>query len=175
MDPIKVAFSMAGVIIVIIACYYATYYIGSKASGQNQGRTRARTRTINLLDRFAISKDKSFCIVEIAGKIYIIGVTNQAMTVIDTIDPGVYAEYEASRGDMASWYKAPGGRIGGKLFNSLSSFMAGRMGKTRGTGGNADAGGETFEDSMRAARANKVSGQPNRVQTERPDDPEGEE
>jgi flagellar biogenesis protein FliO len=168
MEPLQVALSLAGVVLVIIACYYVTYYIGVKASGQSRGRLR--NKNINIIDRFAISRDKSFCIVEIAGKIYVIGVTNQSMTLIDTLDAAAFNESAAERRVTQSWHAVPGGRITRKLTNKLAQFIARMMGRT--PGGAGSPGGETFEESMRAAREKDQSGQPDRAQAERNDDPE---
>lgn len=148
-----------GTLVVIFAAYYFTYYIGVKASGQ--GRGRLNNKSIKLLDRFAISKDKSFCIVEIAGKIYVIGVTNQSMTLIDTLDAAAFNESAAERRVTQSWHAVPGGRITRKLTNKLAQFIARMMGRT--PGGAGSPGGETFEESMRAAREKDQSGQPDRA------------
>ena len=173
MKPLQLVISLTGIIVVIIACYYATYYLGTKAQGRSSGRHRGRN--INLLDRFAISKDKSFCIIEIAGKVYIVGMTNQSMTLIDTLDPAVFEEQTAERNNSASWYNIPGGQIGGKLASKLASFIVGNKGQPRGTNINKTTGNEMFKDSMKTAREKSISGKPDRIQTERPDDPEVEE
>jgi len=169
----QLVISLAGIVVVIVACYYATYYIGTKASGR--GGVRNKGRNITILDRFSISKDKSFYIIEIAGKVYVVGITNQSMTLIDTLDPEAFAEQTAQKTGSQTWYTAPGGRLGGKIFNSLASFMAARTGKTRGTGDSADVGSGTFADSMNSAREKNASGQPDRDQAERTEDPDGEE
>jgi len=173
MKPLQLVISLAGIVVVIIACYYATYYLGTKASGRSSARNRGRN--IALLDLFAISKDKSFCIIEVAGKIYVIGITNQSMTLIDTLDPEAYAEQTAQKNSPKAWYTPPGGRFGGKLFSSLTSFIAARNGRTRGTGDNANTDSGTFADSMNTAREKNVSGQRDKEQAERTGGPEGEE
>jgi flagellar biogenesis protein FliO len=138
MDSIQVALSLAGVILIIIGCYYTTYYIGLKASGQSRARgaarARGRGRNINLHERFAVSRDKGFCIIEVAGKIYLIGMTNQSMTVIDTLDPSELASPPGKPSAGKSMATAYAGQFGGKLTKRLAAFMAQRMGMEHGAG-----------------------------------------
>ena len=159
MPPLQVVLSIAGMIVVIVGAYYVTYYIGVKSSGLSRGRNR----NIHMLDRFAISKDKSFCIVEIAGKVYIIGVTNQSMTLFDTLDAEVFAETTGEHEDALAW-PPPGGPLSG-LTKGLTSFLANLTGKTRVTdmGGTRD---KSFEESMEEARDRS---------SVKPGDPEGKE
>jgi len=174
MPPLQVVLSFVGIIIILFGAYYATYYISLKASGKNSKRGRSGNRSICLLERFAISKDKSFCIVEIAGKIYIIGVTNQSMSVLDTLDAEEFAEYRAESNDMAAWGAAPGGPFGGKLVNRLASFMASRMGNTHGMSGSRDTKNTEFTASMKTAREKNTSGHTDREKAARADSSEEE-
>ena len=146
MSPFQLAASIAGMVIIIFGAYYVTYYIGVKSSGFSRGRNR----NINILDRFAISKDKSFCIVEIAGKVYIIGVTNQSMTLFDTLDAESFAELSEEQDAEAPRFPAPGGPLS-VMKKGLTSFLANLTGKTRGkeTYGDID---KSFEESMKKAR-----------------------
>ena len=153
-QPVQVAIFIIGTVIVVFGAYYVTYFIGAKASGRSGGRVK--NRNINMLDRFAISKDKSFCLVEIAGKIYVIGVTNQSMTLFDTLDATEFAETAAEHSDTATWPVMPGGQFGGRFANRLFSFLTGKMGKPRGKSENSAESG-TFADSMKAAREKDVS------------------
>jgi len=158
--------SLAGVVVIIIAAYYATYYIGVKASGQS--RSRIRNRNINLIDRFAISRDKGFYLVEIAGKVYVIGVTNQSMTLIDTLDAAAFSEAAAERRDMGSKLVIPGGKFTNQIVTKLSSFMTEKTSNTRGDSKTPDS--ESFADSMKNAREKSTSGQPDNDQAHRSDD-----
>jgi len=170
MSPLQVTFSLVCVVLVIIGAYYATYYIGVKASGQSRGRHW--NKNINVIDRFAISRDKSFCLVEIAGKVYIIGVTNQSMTVLDTLDAAAFAEAAAERRDAVIQTSESGGRLRNRLTNRLAVFMAERMGKSPSAG--SRPGGGSFADSMKIARGKNEPGKHDRASTDRPDDPEDE-
>ena len=136
MQPLQVTLFIVGTVIIIVAAYYVTYFIGVKSSGASRGRNR----NINLLDRFSISKDKSFCLVEIAGKVYVVAVTNQSMTLLDTLDAATFAGTAAERGGASPWQVpggrsaqggrgAPGGKYTARMTNRLASFIAARMGK----------------------------------------------
>ena len=148
MDPIKVAFSLAGIVIVIIGAYYLTYYLGAKTSGQS--RVRIRNRNIALLDRFSISKDKSFCLIEIAGKVYIVGVTNQSMTLLDTIDAEEYA-LTVEKNNAAARPASSAPQPGGGFISRFLFYMA-EAAKNRRKGPRQAPGGESFAESMRSAR-----------------------
>ena len=167
MPPLRIVLSLAGIIAVIFAAYYATWFIGAKASGQ--GRNNLRNKNINLIDRFAISRDKSFCLVEIAGKVYVIGITNQSMTLLDTLDAAAFAETGAERRDAPAW-NIPGNRFISGMTKRLATFMAHKMGREL----DADEGSSSakFADSMKNAREKGLSGQRDPMQAERTYDPE---
>jgi len=172
MPPMQVVMSLIGIVVVIAGAYYATYYIGLKASGKSRGRNKGGNRNITLRGRYSISKDKSFCLVEIAGKIYVVGVTNQSMTLLDTLDAAEYAKNETEDAGAPTWNAVPGGAPGGKLVNRLTTYMAQRMAKklnTRETDGNAGAGGGTFADNMKSARQRDTPGQQEREKSDNPD------
>ena len=146
MQPMQVTFFIIGTIVIIVGAYYVTYFIGVKSSGVSRGRGKGRS--ISILDRFAISKDKSFCLVEIAGKVYVVAVTNQSVTLLDTLDAATFAGNAAERGGASSWRQKGGGTSGGaysgRMTRRLASFMAARMGRPdpfAGEGSN-DAGSE---------------------------------
>jgi len=171
MESYRVILSLAGIVLIIIACYYVTYYIGVKASGQSRGAIR--NKNINLIDRFAISKDKSFCLIEIAGKVYVIGMTNQSMTLLDTLDAAAFTETSTQRWSSPAWPLIPGGRMSVRLTKKLATFIARMMGRKLQPDTGED--GASFEDSMRNAREQATSGQPDNPRAERTGDPEGEQ
>jgi flagellar biogenesis protein FliO len=74
-------------VIVIIAAYYVTYFIGSR------GMKSRSSREIKLRDRFAVSKDKTFALVEVRGRVYLVALTNGGAALLDSYD---LAEFEAS-------------------------------------------------------------------------------
>ena len=172
MDPMRVALSLAGIVIIIIAAYYATWFISVKASGQSRGKLR--NKNINLIDRFAISKDKSFCLVEIAGKVYVIGITNQSMTLLDTLDAAAFAEAgaEAESRNSQTWHLTPGGGFSGRITKRLAAFIAHKIGRSYEI--RDDESGETFANSMKNARERSFSGQTDKARPKLTNDPEDE-
>jgi len=166
MSSLQVALSLGGVVLIIVAAYYTTWYIGAKASGKS--RNKLRNRYINIIDRFAISKDKSFCLVEIAGKVYIIGMTNQSMTVIDTMDAAAVKKAAAERHDTGIWPAASGGGFKSRATRGLAEFIAKKTGRSYEHISGSD--NVDFEESMRSAREKNESGQPGRAQAGRTDE-----
>ena len=133
MPPQQVIIFIVGTIVILFGAYYVTYYVGMKATGQT--RAGLRNRNISLLDRFAISRDKSFCIIEIAGKVYIVGVTNNAMTLLDTFDAAAFAKLTEDSSEPVPWNMTPVGQYGNKLTKKLVAFIASRSGKAPPTTG----------------------------------------
>ncbi|MCL2151635.1 MAG: flagellar biosynthetic protein FliO [Oscillospiraceae bacterium] len=163
MDPLQVTLSLGGIVLIIVAAYYATWFISVKASGR--GRGKLRNKNINLIDRFAISKDKSFCIVEIAGKVYVVGVTNQSMTLIDTLNALEFAENQEENRETLAFRMTPGVRIADQIVKKLASFLRNST-RRRGNSEREREGGEGFADSMRKAAETDGAGQPDRVQAD---------
>ena len=161
MPPQQVVTSFIGIIVVLIAAYYATYYIGQKASGKSRGggKGKSRGRHIKLVERFAVSKDKSFCIVEIAGKVYIIGMSNQSMTLLDTLEASELAKFAEESGDPAALGKSPGGLYSGRYVGKLAAFIAQKTGKDKGAAESKNVNSGTFADNMQSARKKDTSGQ----------------
>jgi len=168
MPPGQVIVFFVGLIAIIFAAYYVTYYIGLKASGQSKGRLR--NKNINVIDRFAVSRDKSFYLVEIAGKVYVVGVTNQTMTLLDTLDAAAFPEAAAEHRDMPQWRGAAGGRFTGPMTKKLAAFLAGKAGRAPENGERA---GGSFTESMDRAREKARPGQPSSDDPERPGDRRG--
>jgi len=169
MLPGQIIGFFAGMLVIIFAAYYVTYYIGRKASGQSHGRLR--NKNINMIDRFAIAKDKSFCIVEIAGKVYVVGVTNQTMTLLDTLDAAAFSEAAAVQNTEILRPTIPGGKYTAGLTKKLAEFIARLMGKTPPQ---ADMGTrfESFSYSMKTAREKTPTEQTERQESGRKDNPE---
>jgi len=170
MEPGQVIVFFIGLIVIIVAAYYVTYYVGLKASGRSRGRLR--NKNINVIDRFSISKDKSFCLVEIAGKVYVIGITNQSMTLIDTLDAAAFPNAAAEQRDTPQWNIMPRGRFTGPMTKKLAAFMI------KKTGGRYDPddykNDGAFSDSMKTAREKSRSGQPEKNQDTHTNNPEDE-
>jgi len=164
-----------GLIAIIAAAYYVTYYIGLKASGRSRGRLR--NKNINLIDRFSISRDKSFCLLEIAGKVYVVGIANQSMILLDTLDAAAFSEAAAERNVAPQWKqqwsRMPGGKFTGPITKKLAAFMAKKMGRPFSE--SDFESGEAFADSMKTAHEKTRSGQPGSGQAEYTKNPEDDE
>ena len=79
MDQILRVFGVIAVMLaVIFAAYFMTRYVAVKANGAS-----GKARYFKLIDRFSVSKDKSFILIAVGQSVYLIGITNQGMTVID--------------------------------------------------------------------------------------------
>ena len=148
MPPEQVIIFIIGTIVILFGAYYVTYYVGMKASGQT--RAGLRNRNISLLDRYAIARDKQFCVIEIAGKVYIIGVTNHTMTLLDTVDAAAFAKLTKDNEDTTPWNMTPVGQYGNKLTRKLVAFIAEKTGRTQQ---NSSLSGESdFAESFKEAQ-----------------------
>lgn len=146
MPPLQVVWSIGGIVLIIVAAYYVTYFIGVKS----QGISRGKTQNIQLVDRFAISRDKSFCLVEVSGNVYLVAITNQSMTLIDKIDSAAFAEFAAERGGTDIYPGKPLHKAGQQGFpdNNLISFVGGKI-KEKLSGKKAGDYSDNFgEDGM---------------------------
>jgi len=157
MNPGQVIAFIIGTIVILFGAYYVTYFIGTKASGQKIGTMR--NRNISLHDRFAISRHASFCVVEIAGKIYIVGVTGNSMTLLDSLDAVDFhklieenSAHTMSPWGNTPWANTPVGRYGNKLTKSLVAFIAAKTGRDIPPDQTTQIGAETgFSESFREA------------------------
>jgi len=150
MPPQQVILFIIGTIVILFGAYYVTYFIGMKASGQT--RAGLRNRNINLIDRYAIARDKQFCIIEIAGKVYIVGVTNHTMALLDTLDAAAFAELtEKDDENETPWNLTPVGQYGNKLTRKVVAFIAEKTGKTKQTSKVKKTGEPDFAESLKNA------------------------
>jgi len=152
MTPEQVIIFIIGTVAILFGAYYVTYFIGMKASGQT--RAGLRNRNIKLLDRYAVSRDKYFCIIEIAGKVYIVGMTNQSMTLLDTLDAAAFAKLTEDNSVPTPWNMTPVGMYGNKLTKKIVAFIAektGRMPHSDNDTGKADFS-ESLKEAEQAAR-----------------------
>ena len=152
MPPERVILSFIGIIIVLVACFYVTSYVAKRASGQT--RTGRRTGSINMLDRYAIARDKQFCIIESAGKVYLIGITNHTMTLLDTFDAAAFAELTENNDEPIPWNMTPVGMYGNKLTRKVVEFIATKTGKIQPQTYNEkpDESASKFSDTMTEAQ-----------------------
>jgi len=159
MPPEQVILFIIGTIVILFGAYFVTYFIGMKASGQT--RAGMKNRNISLLDRYAIARDKQFCVIEIAGKVYIVGVTNHAMILLDTLDAAEFSRLTATGEETMPWHMTPVGQYGNKLTRRLVAFVAEKTGKARKeakSSGEADFA-ESLKDAERNADEKDLSGE----------------
>ena len=147
MPPDRVILFIVGTIVVLFGAYYVTYYIGMKASGQT--RAGLKNRNIKVLDRYAIARDKQFCVVEIAGKVYFIGVANHSMTLLDTFDAEAFEKLTEGNEEITPWSMTPVGQYGNKLTRKLVAFIAEKTGKIPKD--NKETGEAGFAESLKEA------------------------
>ena len=154
MPPEQVILFIIGTVVILFGAYFVTYYVGMKASGQT--RAGLRNRNINLIDRYAIARDKQFCVIEVAGKVYIVGITNHAIALLDTLDAETYAKLTENNAEATPWHMTPVGQYGNRLTRKVVNFIAGKLGKAdnslqqSGTSGEADFS-SALEEAQRAA------------------------
>ena len=169
MPPDRVILFIIGTIVILFGAYYVTYYVGMKATGQT--RAGLKNRNINMLDRYAIARDKQFCIIEIAGKVYIVGITNHTMTLLDTIDAADFAEMTKNNEDSATpWGMTPVGQYGNRLTRKVVEFIAvktGKMQQYKEKSGEAD-----FAENLKKAEleADEQEKNDNERETKEPDE-----
>jgi len=170
MPPEQVILFIVGTIVILFGAYYVTYYVGMKASGQN--RTGLKNRNINLLDRYAIARDKQFCVVEIAGKVYIVGITNHTMTLLDTIDAAAFSELTKNNTDTTPWNLTPVGQYGNKLTKKIVAFIAEKTGRAPQVNKSSEDVGfsAAFEEAKRTANESDENSISQESQPENPED-----
>ena len=148
--------SLIIVVAFIFGAFYARHYILRRMSGH--GTVRARNKSIAILDSFAISRDKSFVVLEIAGRVYIVAMTNQSATLLDALDAAAFSKAAAESRDRNAQEKKPvkvpaGNSLYARMTRSLARFMAARMGRTlEFEDDDADAAPD-FSETMKTASA----------------------
>jgi len=157
MNPQQVIVFIIGTIVILFGAYYVTYYVGMKASGQT--RAGFRNKNISLLDRYAIARDKQFCIIEVAGKVYLVGLTNHTMTLLDTFDAAAFAKLTEDNDVQTPWNMTPVGQYGNKLTRKVVEFIAVKTGKVKKEDikkGDADFA-ESFKEAQRTSNSDEES------------------
>jgi Flagellar biogenesis protein len=107
---------IAGILIVILAAYYVTYYIANKKNKRVPGRG------ISVRERFSLSKDKMVCVIEANGKSYLVVITNGGATLLDTVESARQEAAEAESAAAAPRGYEPNGLVARgiwKLFNGI--------------------------------------------------------
>lgn len=156
MPPGQVIGFIIGTVVILFGAYYVTYFIGMKASGRTTGAGIAgiRNRNIVVLDRYAVSRDKSFYIIEVAGNVYFIGVADHGMTLFDTFDGQEFAELTLNDDDgmQVPWTDTPVGQYGNKLTKAVVAFVARKKGKPPAAPGEDEKKAD-FAETLKNAEA----------------------
>lgn len=80
-------FTALGILLVLIAILYLSYvctrYVGQKAGAGGFGGS---SRNIHILEQKMLSRDGSVAIVQISGKLYLVGVTPQNISLLTEIE-----------------------------------------------------------------------------------------
>lgn len=96
---------------VILGAYYTTKYVSSK------GNRLMRGKHIKVVDRMAVARDKQIILVEVADKYLLVGVTNQAVNVLETFDKEELSNIqEQEKTNKASGQKS--------IFGKVQDFVA---------------------------------------------------
>jgi flagellar protein FliO/FliZ len=69
-------------VLVLLAAYYVTKYIAKR------GRRLTRTKCMKVIDQMYLSTDKQIALVKVGKKNLMIGITNQSINHITTLDDG---------------------------------------------------------------------------------------
>lgn len=90
-------FTALGGLTVICLVVFAAYYV-TRFAADHARPGLGNLRGIRLLDRFVFSRDKMIVLVEVGGQVYMLGVTNQSINLIDTVEPGEFPEQRQRAG-----------------------------------------------------------------------------
>jgi flagellar biosynthetic protein FliO len=71
-------------------------WFSTRLLGQHWGAPR-RGRALAMLEQIPAGRDRSIALVEVAGRVYLVGITPEAITLLDLItDPAVVADVRAA-------------------------------------------------------------------------------
>ena len=160
--------SLIVIVVFIFGLFYLRAFILKKAGGQNWGRLG--TKNIIILERFAIAKDKTFCLTEVGGRVYFVIFTNNTVTVVDSYDAAAFSEAAAVQLDKYN-NKAgtlntgtlraipTGNSLYARMTRSLARFIAARTGRSK-----------SFEEQLASAVAADLSAEKSANKLSKPED-----
>lgn len=90
-DIISLLFALVGMICVILLTYYASKWYGRKMMPIAGGRH------IKVIDRLIVSKTGSILIIDILGKQYMIGVSDQNVQILTEMDENIPPHIEKDK------------------------------------------------------------------------------
>ena len=83
-SPWQIVFALLVLAVVVVLAYYSIYFLATKTTLQRQ------TQGIRVVDRFSLSRDKTICLIEAVGNVYLVAITNQGVTLLDILDKEAY-------------------------------------------------------------------------------------
>jgi len=139
-------------IAVIIGAYITTKLISGKA------RRLAKSKYITVIDRMVIAKDKQILLIEVGGDQLLIGVTNQSVNIIKTIDKDTFDDESNQSQDNS--HKGFFGKIQGLIIKAReneTTLKNARMNakKTKTTPSDKHAEDDFLEKMSRAIEQRK--------------------
>jgi flagellar biogenesis protein FliO len=126
MSPGQAAWYIIGTAAIIAIAYFVTVLLGTHSA------RRAAARNIRLRDRFALSKDKYFCLVEVKDKVYFVAMTNQSATLLDTLESGAFEDEQTYSPFKNVFTQAGNGGIPQWLAAKLSARRRAKKGEAFG-------------------------------------------
>jgi len=119
MSATQIITFIAGSLVVIFGAYFATYLV---ARGSQKSY---RSRAIQVLDRFSLSKDKSLMLIAVYDKIYLVAFAAGSITLLDHIDPETAADFAATINRQEDRSRPEGGWAG-LLFSNFRHHLSTR-------------------------------------------------
>ena len=89
-------FYIVVMVAVLIAAYLTTKFISGRAQKTHKGRF------INFLDRLPMGKDKNIILIEVGGHNFLVGVTNQSISVLGQVDGGELKNAQETKNEPKS-------------------------------------------------------------------------
>lgn len=98
---------IGAMVLVLLATYYATKYIAKK------GRRLTQTKCMKVVDQMYLSTDKQIAVIEVGKKNLMIGITNQSINLITTLDEE----------DIVLEDNAGEAKVFGNMFDKVGGFI----------------------------------------------------
>lgn len=110
-------------------------WLTTRLLGQQWGAGGRRGRALSIREQTPVGKDRSIALVEVAGRLYLVGITAQGITLLDLItDAAVVAQVQAATPPV------PPLAMGG-LLQSFPAILQRRMGRPDATAPGAQGEG----------------------------------
>jgi flagellar protein FliO/FliZ len=113
--------------ILLFALVVFLAWLTTRLLGQQWGAGARRGRALSIREQTPIGKDRSIALVEVAGRLYLVGITGQGITLLDLItDPATVAQVQAATPSV------PPLALGGML-QSFPALLQRRLGRPDGS------------------------------------------